>query len=255
MKDHTQLEQNSQFTLAIIGEPFTRKTSVAFRFPKPLFFDCDRKLANVVGYYPDAKPFWFVEPDIDEDNGKEIPAHLKWPRFLATVNKYATRPEPKVNVFDSMSRISDYLCDFITYQGGPTKDLVVGGEKVMTQQMWYPYMILMTRFIVQVRACGKPCIFTFHERTDKDEVSGQYMRQPKLGGQLRDDVAKLFTDVWRTKAVQCPIDAAHPSGVRYVVRTEPEAMIQQLGHSRPLPHEFEFSWPLIAKAYPQLASL
>lgn len=255
MKDHTTPPRSDRFALAIIGEPFTRKSSVAFRFPKPLIFDCDMKLANVVDYYPNARPYWYVEPDVDEKTGKEIAAHLKWPRFLGLVNECAKHTEPKVWVFDSMSRISDYLCDYIIGQGGPTKDLIVGGEKVMTQQMWYPYKELLTKFIVQVRASGKPCIFLFHERTDKDEVTGMYMRQPKLGGQLRDDVAKLFTDVWRTKAVPCSIDAAHPSGVRYVIRTEPEAMIQQLGHSKPLPHEFEFDWNIIKTSYPMLADL
>lgn len=255
MKTHENPPEENVFALAIIGEPFTRKSSIMFQFPRPLIFDCDRKLANVISYYPDVKPYWYVEPDLDEVTGKEVPAHLKWPRFVGLVNKYGQQPGPAVLAFDSMSRVSDYLCDYIVGQGGPTKDLVVGGEKVMTQQMWYPYKELLTRFIVGVRAFGKPCIFIFHERTDKDEVTGAYMRQPKLGGQLRDDVAKLFTDVWRTKVLPCPVDAKHPSGVRYVVRTEPEAMIQQLGHSKPLPHEFEFDWKVIAAAYPKLAAL
>ena len=255
MKTHENPPTANTFALGIIGEPFTRKSSIAFQFPRPLIFDCDRKLSNVIGYYPHIKPYWYVEPDIDEKTGKEVPAHLKWLRFISLVNEHGQAKEPATLVIDSMSRVSDYLCDYIIGQGGPTKDLVVGGEKVMTMQMWYPYKELMTKFIVGTRSFGKPCLFLFHERTDKDEITGSFTRQPKLGGQLRDDVAKLFTDVWRTKVVPCAMDAAHPSGVRYVVRTEPEAMIQQLGHSRPLPHEFEFDWKIIAQAYPALAAL
>jgi hypothetical protein len=255
MKDHTQLQPNTSFALALIGEPFTRKSSVAFQFPSPLFFDCDRKLSNVVEWYPQCRPFYFVEPDLDMNTGKELPPGAKWNNLLVLVNRFAMDPRSKVLVFDSMSRISDYLCDHIVTQGGPTKDLVVGGEKVMTMQMWYPYKELLTRFIVQVRSAGKPCIFTFHERTDKDEVSGVLVKQPNIGGQLRDNVAKLFTDVWRTQIKPVPIDATHPSGIAYVVRTEPTNLIAQLGHSRPLPHEFEFSWSIVEKAYPFLANL
>lgn len=254
MKDHTQFQASTQFALALVGEPFTRKTSVAFQFPKPLIFDCDRKLSSVVDYYPNARPFWFVEPDLDSA-GNELPPGAKWPQLMLSIVQHSKETAPAVWVFDSMTRIAEYLCDYIINQGGPTKDLVVGGEKVMTQQMWYPFKELLQRFIVKVRSFNKPCIFIFHEKTDKDEVTGAFIKQPAISGQLAGTIAKLFTDVWRTQIKNVNIDATHPGGIAYVLRTEPTSMMQQLGHTRPLPVEFEFSWDVIAKAYPHLATL
>lgn len=252
MKDHTQFTPSTSFSLAIIGEPFTRKTSVAFRFPKPLIWDCDRKLASVVDYYPEARPFWFIEPDLGPD-GKELPPAMKWPMLVNNFKTWALKPEPRTLVFDSVTRVAEYLQDYIISQGGPTKPLIVGGESVMTQQMWYPFKNLLQAWVVQVRALGKPCIFTFHEKLDKDEVSGAITRRPAISGQLSDTICKLFTDVWRTSIKQVPVDASHPAGVAYVIRTEPTNMMSQLGHSRPLPAEFEFDWNIIAKAYPFLS--
>ncbi len=245
MKPHTDFKASTAFALAIIGEPFTRKTSVAFQFPKPLIFDCDRKLSSVVDYYPNARPFWYVEPDLD-DQGKELPAAAKWPNLCSRVKLYGARPEPAVIIIDSMTRVSDYLCDFIVAQGGPTKPLIIGGQEVMTQQMWYPYKNLLQAFVVQIRALGKPCIFIFHEKLDKDEVSGAITRNPAISGQLSNTIAKLFTDVWRTQTRQTA------NSVEYVIRTEPTNMMAQLGHSRPLPSEFPFNLDTIVSAYPFL---
>lgn len=253
MKDHTQFSSSSQFALAIIGEPFTRKTSLAFQFPKPLFFDCDRKLSSVVDHYPAARPFWWVEPDLDE-KGNEWPPHMKWVKFLDCIDKHAKAEGPLFWVFDSMTRVAEFLMDHVIEQGAPGKPLIIGGEKVMTQQMWYPFYNLFSRFVVKVRTLGHPCIFIFHEKTSRDENTGTVTKQPAISGQFADNGLKLFSESWRTFVKQVSIDIAHPGGIAYYVRTEPIPLLQQLGHSKPLLPEFEQSQALslITTAYPNL---
>lgn len=253
LRSSDELQSPKDFALLLIGAPSTRKSSIAVRFPSPMVFDCDRKVGNLKVWYPEAK-FSYAQPDLDSD-GSELPKDKKWERLIDLVKTYGTSPAHKVNVIDSLSRASDYLIDFLMANEPKAKMPTRGGVKTMSEALWYPYKERLSGLIAGVRSLGKPCIFTVHERDVYNDEGAVIGIKPTVSGQLAGLLTGLFTDAWRCKALQCIEDAAHPDGVKYIVRTMPESSYVSLCHSYKVPAEFEFSWKTFIAGYPHLATL
>ncbi len=236
MKTAKDYNRAQGFSLLLLGEPFAGKTCLASLFKQPLFFDADGKLNNIFAVHPDTA-FNYVDLNADE-SGKTLPMEQRWQHTVAQMIKYANDPNVSTMVFDSLTTLSDYLTSHILAKGSPSKPLIVGGEQVMTMQMWSPYLTLMKRFIMACRTTGKAIIFTAHLKIDTDELTGTMGYRPNIGGQLKDTLAGMFSDVWLccTKTTS--------KGVTYVVRTAPTPRIT-LGTSLKLPPEFEFNWDII----------
>ena len=242
------------FSLLLIGEPFSGKTTLACSFPNPGIIDADGKFGNAYAHHHSRNPdfkfkVWTCDND---DTGKVIPPELRWPRFLQCCNEAATDPWVKTIIPDSATKISQYLQDFIVAQPSATKDLTVGGTKMMTQNHWYPFQILLQRTIAGLNACGKNVIMPVHIRTDKDEVSGTLIYRPSVPGSTGESMGKMFNNFWLCQAKPCQPDAKYPRGVKYVVTTSPTSRLS-LGSAIPsLPPEFEFSWDSFKALVPWL---
>lgn len=247
MKSDKDFVSDSKFALLLMGAPKSGKTTLCMNFPAPYFLDADDNLASAVRQFP-GKKFWYDTIDKD-DAGKPVPEAMRWTRFAYLLKKIPENPNIQTIIIDSLTKISIYLQDHIVKEGGPTKDLIVGGEKVMTQQMWWPYSQLLIRTIAALRNTGKYIIFTAHERPERDDKTGEVLRIiPSISGQLRDTIGAFFTDVWACESRErvSVQDKKSRRSTEYFVRTAPTSR-KALGCSCQLPTEFEFSWPLVER--------
>lgn len=245
MKTSEQFLADHKLGLLLIGEPWSGKSRLALQFPDPWICDADNNLSRHVDLMR-GKRFWYDRIDIDND-GKLIPEERRWLRFLEVTTAAANDPGPQYLVFDSLTSVGNILERYVISQGSSSKDLVIGGVKSMTLQLWNPYKDLLRKLVVEVRACSKPCIFICHQKVDKDEVSGVLLQKPMVGGQLADYFGALFTDVWHCVAEPGMPTKDNPQGVNYIVETVPQPRMAQLGTSLGLPPKFKFDWSLVAE--------
>lgn len=240
MKTQADFRTNKRIALMLVGAPKTGKTTVAMAFPRPYIINADNNLDYAVSKYP-GKEFGYDTPDQD-DLGKEIKPELRWLRLCALLAENATKPQFDTIIVDSMTKVSDYLTDYLVNQNTSTKDLVVGGIRVMSLNLWYPYAILLKRLVSGLRATGKHIICVCHEKTDKDEVLGTLLYKPNLSGQSSDTLGGLFTDVWRTEVTVGQPTQTNSTGIKYQVRTMPQSRFSGLGNSFNLPPDYIFTW-------------
>jgi len=227
------IPQQNRFALLLIGAPKSGKTNLAFQFPRPKFIDCDMNLESALRRQP-SKQYQRLLVDFDEQ-GNEVALDMRWPRLLALVNKDWNSDTYDTLVIDSMTKIRNYLQDYLLSRTTATKDLVIGGEKMMTINHWGPYAVLMQRFVSGLRKIPKYVIVTAHLHSEKDETDGKWLFKPAIGGQSEDTLAGIFTDLWCCEAQPAS------GGVKYTVRTVPSARIV-LGNTLNLPESYTFSW-------------
>lgn len=248
MKTNTDFKAEETFALLLIGQPLSGKTNVAMSFDRPLFFSTDRKLANAVSRFP-GKEFRYVYPFHAED-GTELKSEAKWHAIHTAIRRDGIDPWPRTLVIDNLSDISDALIDHIVSVDG-TK-ITRAGVKCMEMSHWAPYKSLMQRLILVARSLGKMLVVCCHEKEDMDGVTGILTYKPLVGGQLRDNLGSMFTDVWRCETKMVQKSPQYPNGVQYLVRTTPTSRIA-LGNSVGLPSEFEFTWDAFIAARAKLS--
>lgn len=245
MKTSDQLTSDAKLGLLLIGEPFSRKSSLALHFPDPWVCDVDNNLARLKHLlFMKNKKFWYDRVDVD-DAGAVVDEAQRWLRFLAVTQAAGNDPNPKFLIFDSMTAIGHILERYVISQGSSSKDLVIGGVKSMTLQLWNPYKDLWLKLITAIRASQKHCIFICHRKVDKDEVSGTLDYKPMIGGQLADSVGRLFTDVWHCTTDTVMPTKDNPEGIVSIIETVPQPRMKQLGNSLDLPPRFRFDWPTL----------
>jgi hypothetical protein len=240
------MNQN-RFALLLIGSPKSGKTNLAFEFPKPLFLDCDMNIDAATRRHPKmVENTDYKRLIVDYDGEREIPLSKRWPRLLRLLEENWKDPAWDTLVIDSMTKIRNYLCDYLISETSAVKDLIIGGEKMMTINHWGPYATLMMRFVSSLRRVPKYVIFTAHIHSEKDESSGRWVFKPAVGGQSEDTIAGLFTDVWCCETQVTASTPQCPDGVHYLVRTVPTPQMV-LGNSLGLPANFTFDFETFKK--------
>jgi hypothetical protein len=255
MKDQTTFSAApGPFNLLIIGEPFSGKTVLATAFPRPGLVDCDLKATNAIAFHRAHNPnfeFKIATVDVD-DAGKHVEEPQRWPRLLQQCDEMIRDPWVQTIIPDSGTKIATYLMDFLVSQPSSIKAPLVAGHNIMSQSHWYPFSVLMQRFLTKLLGCGKNVILPVHIRTDKDEVSGTLIYRPSIPGQTGETLGKLFTNFWCCKAVPTQPSPTAPRGVRYIVQSAPDTRMS-LGTAVPnLPAEFEFKWESFRQYVPWL---
>lgn len=219
------------FALLLIGTPKGGKTCFATCFPKPWILDCDNNLAGAIRYHNSTgaplTEFFFDDP-------QSVPLEKRWLFCVNAITDAIKSDEVETVIVDGLSLLAMYLEAHIlanSQQGNGMKDLVIAGEKVMNQSHWNPFKNMMMKLIMACRGAGKPFIMTCHETTETNEDGGVIAYRPLISGQLRGNLAGLFTDCWRCETVVVPINpTTHPLGVKYSVRFQPKSLMQ-IGNS------------------------
>ncbi len=236
MIDSSKLTPSQGWSLLLVGEPKSGKTNVAFdialSYPEVHLIDADRNCLPAVRRHPGRRVF-IDYVDVDE-NEKHIDRAAQWLRFVELRKKRLSDPQFGCFVDDSLSSIAVACQEYIISEGSTsTKDLKIGGEKVMQLSYWQPFEAFMSRYINMMKASQKPYIMVCHQKVDTDAVTGTLGYRPAIGGQLADKIAGMFSDYWK-----CEIKTT-ASGPVYFVRTMPTSRMI-LGNSLGLPTEFEF---------------
>jgi hypothetical protein len=220
MKKSSSYNKNDKFGLLLIGVPKSGKTNLALAFPKPAVLDCDGNLAGAMRR--GAGDFLFENPNVD-DNGKELTPSMRWQKCCKFMSDAIKLPKSECEtiIIDGLSIMANYLIDSLSQNS----KLIVGGEKVMDQSLWQPFRNKMQTLMLQGRACDKLFIVTAHETVVQDQGTGNVVGyRPLIPGQLKDNLAGLFSDCWRTET------KAKTKGSEYLVRVQPRTMMQ-IGNS------------------------
>jgi hypothetical protein len=199
MKPASTYATDRNFALLLIGPPKSGKTTLSLAFPGLAILDCDRNLAGPMRFtgYSD---FLYHDPN-------EVPEEKRWENCVTFLREACAEPKVETIVIDGLSHLSEYLIrailantkmDSARQRGGG--ELIVAGEPVMQMSYWGPFRNKLYQFIAAGRSSGKRLIVTCHELIMTDEKSGGVVAyRPLIPGQLRENLAGMFSDVWRTE--------------------------------------------------------
>jgi predicted AAA+ superfamily ATPase len=153
--------------VVIQGPPGVGKTTLACMFPNPVIYDCDLNLRGPLKYVKDTKLdgiVGFNTIDIDENMKEVIPAQ-RYRRLTKLIQEDCKLPGIDTLVFDSMTKISQYMLDEVMRQGS---------KEEMTIKLWGDYAHLWKNFINILRMTGKYIVLIAHEEIEKDDHDGMF---------------------------------------------------------------------------------
>lgn len=231
---NNQVRVQNDFALLLCGRPKSGKTNVAFTFPEILYYDLDMNLESAIRRQRDKRDFTRVFIDFDE-KGNEVPVHMRWTRLCEHMRANVLKPQFKTVVLDSATKLRVYLSDWLVSQPSAVKDLIIGGQKMMTHNHWGPYAVLMQRFLTDLRRLDKYVIVCSHIHDDKDDNTSRWFTKPVFGGQTEDTAPGIFTDVWLCET------RPSSTGADYYVRTVPTSQMV-LGNTLELAPEWKFNF-------------
>jgi len=240
MQTPTQLRDTARPAIVIVGNPGTRKTTLALQFPKPYVFDCDNNLASPAAFLK-KEDFFFNSGTTGED-GTEIPPAKRFAHFNKCMNEAAASEDVDTLVVDSLTSFIDILMFEVLRQAGKKYDAQ------MTLPDWGKFGALLKHVIVTLRSSGKTIVFTAHNNMVQDEVSKQWFHMLNVPGAAKTTLTGLFTDCW-----ECTTDtkgAGVNKKTEYIVRTQPLSNQDMRGvkSSCQLPVTFPHSFEPIKKA-------
>lgn len=222
-------EKVKNFSLLLLGQPKQGKTSLSLAFPGPLaVLDIDRNLNGPLNRMSPRPEFFYCCPDIDEKTSQPYPPELKyksWQTSMEFMKQATASPQIKTIIIDGLATLANYLQDFIIHSAGSeAQKLKVAGQPVMQQTFWTPFRNNMANFIYAARASGKLIVMTCHEQIVTDDNGANLGYRPLISGQLRENLAGFFSDVWRCETQLIGNNA------KYLIRFSPKNLMQ-IGNS------------------------
>lgn len=234
-----QYEKTAKLRLLLQGESGSGKTTKALQFPGVWVIDCDQNLRGPLQWLREHNlplPLGYDKVDI-KDDGTIVPENMRWQRIwelLANIGK-RTGANIETLVFDSLSKMADYNKAHVL-RTNPTKS---GGFEQTSWGFFYSNWVAL---IGAVTTAGVHCVFTAHDKVDKDELDGSTKIMLNVQGQFQAVAGSLFTDVWHAEVKSG--GGLNPM-YQWLVRTISDYKHAALKNSFGLPPTFEFDWKLI----------
>lgn len=194
----TNLKAND-LALLIVGDPGSRKTTLAIQLPRPAIFDADRNLAAPMAFLGRQHPTLPAGVKFDyaseDDKGVLVPRKDRYAHMIKCFNQYAADPTVDTIVGDSLTAIMDIMIMECKRQANPnfTEDQL--DKFTMRIQDWGTFGGLTMRLIMGLRASGKNIAFTAHNKVELDEADKRYKFFINYPGQSATTIPGMFTDV------------------------------------------------------------
>lgn len=238
-----QYEKTAKLRLLLQGESGSGKTTKALQFPKVWVFDCDQNLRGPLQWLREhGKPLPLGYDKIDQkDDGTIVPENMRWQRIIDLLKdvgarcKLLTGQDIETLAFDSMSKMADYNKAHVL-RTNPTK---TGGFE---QTSWGFFYANWVGLVGAVTTAGVHCVFTGHDKVDKDELDGSTKIMLNVQGQFQAVAGSLFTDVWHAEIKNS--GGLQPK-YEWLVRTIGDFRHAGLKNSFGLLPTFEFDWSII----------
>lgn len=230
---------DAHLRLLLQGPSGVGKTTLACQFPGAWVLDCDLNLGGPLRWLKangKSTPIGYDIIDRTED-GKPVPENLRYQRLLERANAAAGQPGVQTLIFDSCTKIADYIKAHVLRVNGTSS----GKFEQASWGFFYNYWV---QLVSTVTAAKIHCVFIFHEKVDKDEIDGSLKYFLNVQGQFRDLAASMFTDVWRAEVMGGGGLNPTLASYKWLIRTMPDYRFQ-LKNSLQLPPTFEFDWKVI----------
>lgn len=237
--------------ILLLGENGTGKSTFCLQWPAVWVLDCDQNLGFPIENRMRVNPGelgWLDKSEVDESGPSPLPVESKlvWQRCCDLVKANGSRPEVKTIVIDSLTRLCLYLKISIL-ESGTTDGRVVGGERMMTKNDWDPFQQRMSKFLMDLRALGKPVIMTAHLKS-KMSKAGEYLGDNvAIQGTMDRLIGGYFNNIWQTDVATVGADGVALANPIYFVRTRPTATLKTLKHDCDPPAEFVFTWRFFSR--------
>jgi len=204
MKLSKEYDPSTRSAILVIGDPGTRKTSLAMQMPRPYIFDADNNLAGPVRHYGDKLKFAYDNGHVVSEAWKMAEHQIKYEenevlkpqhRYLwmsKCLNEAARSEEIDTIVVDGLTSVSDFIQSEIKRQTG------VADDATLRIQDWGKFIYMMKHLVTQLKTTKKIIMFTGHNLMDKNESDGVYKTFLAVPGQSKNILGGLFNDVWAT---------------------------------------------------------
>ena len=194
MKSATLLPPND-LAILLVGDPGSRKTTLALQFPSVYVFDADANMSAPLARLTKSDPNFpnsvFYDRAAIDDEGKDILPVARYAHMAKCLNAAAKDPAIKTIICDSLTSIVDIIISESKRLGGR------GESQEMRIQDWGTFGGLLKNLVISLRAFpGKITIFTAHNKVEKDESDGRWKYFLNIPGQNATNLSGLFTDVW-----------------------------------------------------------
>ncbi len=193
MKSALDLPIND-LAILLVGDPGSRKTTLALQFPGVYIFDCDKNMSAPLNYLKQIDSSLPSKIHYDhaytDDEGKPIPPAQRYAHFTKCITLATKDPSIQTIIVDSLTAFVDVLVSEVKRQASRADNLE------MRIQDWGTFGGLLKHVVTQLRTSGKIVVFTGHNRVEKDESDGRWKYFLNIPGQSSTLLSGLFTDVW-----------------------------------------------------------
>lgn len=207
MKKSAQLDLTGQSAILIVGDPGTRKTSLALHFPGVYIFDADDNVVGPARHFSSLNFMYDSGTTVSEDwkdpairadykAGDRLEPQHRYRWMAKCLNEAATSPEVKTIVIDSLTALSDIIYSEVKRQEARKDD------QPMRIQDFGKFAYIMRNLISQLKANDKLFVLIAHQTIDKDESDGVFKTFLNVPGQSKTTLAGMFNDVLATYVAQ-----------------------------------------------------
>lgn len=188
-----------------LGQPGTGKTTGLLQFPGVGVIDLDLNLSGPLRWLKEQgkNPEVLYDSPIIDDAGLKVPRQDQFKRLMEIANEMITDPRVRVIGVDSLTTMVDLVC--VEILRSQKKQVGNFDFKTTTSkaydaafewQDWGAFFNIMKQIIFEMKASGKPVVFTGHIRTKENDLNKVLQNFIAVPGQTAEIMAGLFSEVW-----------------------------------------------------------